>query len=886
MLPCGSPDVDPRFAGDGDDGRKVAVLSLPMSGAWRCFAVGLFFVSGACGLVYELLWVRKFELLFGATSDSVGAVLAAFMGGLGLGGYLGGRFLARVRRPFFVYGTLELFIGFYALILPYLFVWISKAYLAWGTVGPLFLTRLLCAAALILLPTLCMGATLPILVRAFEAAWPRSGSTSVPAGFLYSINTLGAVVGVLLSGYALIPLFGQLLSGRLAALANILLGSLAWYLASRSGPVAAWKAPPKGSEGNGRGVSPRWVWVCAFGFGWASMFYEVGFTRVLVMMLGSSVYALSAILAAFLLGLGSGSLATSRPSVLGDAKSALRWLAWSQVGALLAVGFLFFLVPTMPRIFLDVFQSLTRNGWGSGPLQLALQGLLSVLGMLPLAFFLGASFPCLLRLLEGQGETSANLGKLYAVNTLGCVSGSLAATFVFVPWVGLQVTLKSAAAINLLLSLGCFILLARWGGQKRGTILAMGALLGGALIVFPASWDPHVLTTGPYFQAVKMFKEWEPRVLLSQRLRDIELAYYREGRVMTVSVERFSDGGLMLSSNGKVEASSAGDLPTQEMVAHLPLVWFEGMYGRPANRVCLVGLASGITAGAALAHPLERLEVVELEPVMSSAASLFAPFNGDAQSDPRYRILVDDARHHLNNSSGTYDVVISEPSNPWISGVSNLFTRESFQQGRRALRPGGVFAQWVQVYGLSEENVKGVIATFASVYPNVAVFGIPPVPGDRLPAGDIVLLGSDNELRPSLGAMEKCLSRPAVRSWLSRIGVEGAGDMVAMLRLNPGQVSLFAGDAPLNTDDNVRVEFSAPWNLYADTYLPNMEAIHALQADPSPWFREDDLSSAEARRVWERAAVCLHRYWSKKTASLLRLKAATLGAKGRRTEPR
>jgi spermidine synthase len=324
-----------------------------------------------------------------------------------------------------------------------------------------------------------------------------------------------------------------------------------------------------------------------------------------------------------------------------------------------------------------------------------------------------------------------------------------------------------------------------------------------------------------------------------------------------------------------VEASSKGDLPTEQLASHIPLVWRECTLRKPADRVAVIGLASGITSGTALQHDLKGLDVIEMEPFMPQAAALFRDYNFNVLSDPKFHFIVDDARHYFRVTGQKYDVIISEPSNPWLSGVSNLFTREFFNISQRALAPGGVYCQWLQIYGMRTSDVKSICRTFASVFPYVYVFGVPPRVGEARPVPDLFLLGSMQELKPDIPYMEKILEEEKLKNALKRINIEKAGDLVALLRMGPQETRDFAAGAPLNTDDNGLIEFSAPLHLYdGDCYVSNMMDIRGHQPDPTDYVEPEN--NRTLKRLLLRVSGDLEGYWGSDFAGDLKKEAEGL----------
>jgi spermidine synthase len=718
-----------------------------------------------------------------------------------------------------------------------------------------------------------MGATLPCLSQLTKSG--GANPDPFPA-WLYSINTAGAVLGAGAAGYWLLPLFGQQATALLAILLNVFLGIVAWALgltlskSDYSQPIGGEPPPPE----------PRDAAVTATLFvaglsGAAAMMDEVGYNRILSMILGGSVYAFSAMLASFLAGISAGSLFFSRSRAAGPPALGLLATLQALLGlVVLATGYTF---DHLWMVFLALAQMAGPCHLDMDQWQKAIQFLLAFGVLFPTAFLCGSLFPLALKSHPWfSRDAGAKVGLLYSANTLGAIAGSLLAAFILVPLVGVRQTLETAACLNFLaaglLDFSSRALALRRAAWPLLAILAL--LLPPALWALLPSWNNHNLAVGPFFQAISARGDFIP--VFRARVADSQLLYYREGLVTTVTVEKAADLGVMvLSNNGKVEASSVGDLPTEQLAAHLPMAWRQCALERPAKRVAVIGLASGITSGAVLQHGLEALDVVELEPFMPQAAALFRDYNFNVLADPKFHFIPDDARHYFRVTPQKYDVIISEPSNPWLSGVSNLFTRECFETGKGALAEDGVYCQWLQIYGMKTGDVKTVCRTFASVFPYVYVFGVPPRSGEEKPVPDLFLLGSERELKPNIPYMKKVLGEAKLKAALKRIHLEEAGDLVSLLRMGPQETRDFSAGAPLNTDDNGLIEFSAPLHLYdRDCYVSNMMAIRNFQPDPSEDV--DGGNHPALKRLLLRISNDLKPYWGSDFAADLKKEAEGL----------
>jgi spermidine synthase len=772
-----------------------------------------FFVSGTSALVYEVVWLRWLVHLFGATTLAVSTILTAYMAGLALGSWLAGRRGAAVTRPLRAYGLLELAIGAYALVLPVLLRGVVPGLRLVGATeassyAALSLGRFALAILVLALPTACMGATLPILAR---FATPRLTQLGGRVGRLYAVNTAGAVLGTAAAGLALLPTLGTTRTNQVAVALNIAVGVAAIAVGRRLvEPAVAGASRPDGPAGSVGALDPdaRRAALAAFATiavsGALAMVYEVAWTRGLALVLGSSVYAFTIMLVTFLVGLAGGSyLLARRVDRLVEPGLALGAVQLGiGAGALAGV----WLLPELPHLFLRLF------GWSGGrhELLLVVQFLLSAALILVPALGSGAVFPICVRLTAPVvGLASRSVGNLYAVNTVGAIIGSFAGGFVLLPAIGVRGTLLVAVLLDLGCAAGLILVLP----ARRVPRLALGAasLLALAVSVAAPSWPALTMVSGVAVYAERYHRL--SREEFRERRERARLVFYEEGLTTTVSVEEFR-GDSFLRVNGKTDASSGIDMPTQVLLGHLPLLF------HPAPRDALViGLGSGVSVGAALRHPVGRVTVVELERAVVAASRHFEHVNGRPLADPRTRLVINDARNFLLLTSDRFDVVVSEPSNPWVTGAASLFTRDFFELARARLRPGGVFGQWLQLYSLTPETLRTVIATFQAVFPHVVVF--------QTINQDTLLIGSVDPLRVEFPALERRLRADAVRADLGRVGLREPADVFGWLLLDVEDVPRFARGAELNTDDNARLEFAAPRSLYVNAVAENLQLLTA-----------------------------------------------------------
>jgi len=783
----------------------------------------LFVLSGATSLVYEILWLRQLILIFGSTQFATSTILSTFMGGLALGAFGAGRLLTgRQVSPMRIYGVLEIGIGLYALLVPTLLGALSPIYRVLWQAGAsesfilLSLAKFVGIALILLPPTVLMGASLPVLARQVADDPDRIGGK---VGLLYAINTFGAVLGTFVAGFVAIPGIGMQRTLWATAAVNLLLGTAAILLARRFAPVSVTTeetVPEPPSDGHAtRRV--RFV-LLAFGLsGFGALVLEVAWTRVLALVMGSSVYAFSLMLLAFLIGLATGGAFFSwilRRNTRLDPTVMLAVLLATAGVLAYATAFVF---NSLPRLFAEIYFK-----WSPGPDGWFLvQLLFGLLIMFPATFALGGIFPAVLQIhARSLDQVSGSVGTVYASNTLGTIIGAAAAGFILIPYLGVLDTVIFVAALEIALGLVIAAVVVTRPARVR-TLLAAPMLACLLLaLFFNPDWDVRLMNSGVYMNLfdVSKRKGWSGFEEMIYENNDV--VYAAEGITATVFVaDQPEFDNRYLSVNGKIEASTAADLETQLMCAHLPLLLHED-----PKEILIVGLASGITVGAAAAHPVQTIRVVEIEEKMIPAARLFGEANNHVLDDERVTMSINDARNELEFSPANYDVIISEPSNPWMTVASNLFTEDFFRMARTRIRPRGIFAQWIQTYYLPPEDLQSIIAAFNDAFPHVMLF-------ETMDGVDLLLLGAEQPLKLDLDAIGRRMSELDVRIDLSRVGMRRAIDVLSLFRLGPAEVGALVEGAPRNTDDNARVEFSAPKTLGMPTIDANLEMIHRYRAD-------------------------------------------------------
>ena len=798
----------------------------------------LFAVSGAAALIYEVVWTRLLTLQMGHGVAAVSTVLAAFMGGLAVGAAVAGRKGGRLapERALTVYAGLELAIGVLALLLPFALTAVRPllvtAY-ADGDGGAVFvLLRLGTSVLLLAVPAAAMGATFPIASR-----WMvRAASTAAQdAGGLYAANTLGAAAGAVLAGFVLVPWLGLSGSTYVAVILNITAAAGAFAIARSAAQsrdrleggdfsprltASGMKADAKASALRTSALrtsalrtsldgSP-WTAALALGAsGFASLTLQVVWTRLLVQILGPTTYAFSIVVAIFIVGLAAGAAVGAR--LVSRVRSAAVGLA---VCMLVSVGLALAAASLVEWALLAIAQVVATPEFQFGDV-LAREILLVTGLLLPMTIAFGAAFPFAVALAAGRDESiTETLGRIYAVNTVGAIAGALLSGFVLVPQIGLHLTIRAVAAVVGLSALAILLLTA---GRVRGRLVGFGlaAVVLAAGFALP-QWDQLLLSSGAYKYAAAMRGP-----SLETALAAGELLSYREGATGTVAVRRLA-GTVSLAIDGKVDASNAGDMLTQRLLAHVPLL----LHPAP-KRAAILGLGSGVTLGSALTHPLESATVLEISPEVVDASRFFDTENHRALADPRTRVIVGDGRTHLMLGRESYDVIVSEPSNPWMAGIASLFTREFFEGAKARLAPGGILCQWAHTYDISRDDLQSIVATFLTVFPDGTLWLV----GDA----DVLLIGSTGPLDDRVAGIAAAWQRPGVAADLASVGAMEPFAVTSLFVAQGDTLRAWANGAPLQTDDQSRLEFSGPRNIFGLSRDDNAVTLRELAGrSPKP----------------------------------------------------
>ena len=792
-----------------------------------------FFLSGAAGLIYQLAWSKALGLIFGHTAYAIATVLAVFMAGLAAGSAFFGRWRKNQAGPIALYSQIEFLAGMTGALSLAGLAGVRAIYFAGypliSSMQPLLpVFRFLGVAVVLFIPTFLMGGTLPVLVRGVTRNPVQLG---LRVSQLYWVNTFGALTGTLISGFVLLPALGLRVTVGVAVALNIIAGLIALRIAkefanasevrgSTSRKVSVGKLPQE--------LSPQFLLILFAVVGATAFAYEIAWTRLLAVELGSSTYAFTLILAAFLAGTVIGSMTFQR-FYRGARKVGMatfsRAQTWIGVAALLSLIFFHWIPSVIPVLLRATHQTF-------GGLVLA-QAATSALTVLPMAALFGFNFPAVLVLLDDAMGASAGgssiIGKAYASNTLGAIAGSLTTGFLLVLWLGSFRVIAATAAVNILLAL-----VLDWFSprrQIRSLVLNFGCLVMAFVIGFSSLFNNQSLLS---LSAALYGNTFQGHLTLEEIAATNDLVFSTEGVNDSIAVIR-SDNYVALRVNGKVDAST-GDARTQLLLGHL------GAAFHPApRRVLIVGFGSGMTVSAVARYPdVERIDCVEIEPAVMRAAPYLESLNRGVLNDPRVHVIFDDARNFLLTSADKYDLVISEPSNPWIAGIATLFTNEFYAAVRQRLAPGGIFVQWVQAYSLAPDDLRMIVATLAPHFPEVTLW--------RGEAPDLLLLGRMDAAPFQFARLRALWKNAEVRKDFQSVDVHQPEGLVAYYLLDDAAVRKLGEGGVLNTDDRTLLEYHAPQTLLArNSFAANQELITQLRMGPLP----ANLEPSEVRRALE-----------------------------------
>ena len=769
----------------------LADAALPLRTLYAIFAL-----SGLAGLIYEASWTRYLGLFLGHAAYAQVLVLSLFMGGMGAGALIASRLGQSRIRPLLLYGLIEATLGAFGLAFHPLYdVASSAAYASWlpalQSDSAAMTLQWSLAAALIVPQSMLLGMTFPSM----SAAMVRSQSESESGGgrafaLLYASNSAGAVIGVLLSAFWFTERYGLQATMIIAGVINLIVAAVAIRFAMRGTrpPPPAVRAP----------AGPIGVAMIAIAFFTAvsSFFYEIAWLRMMALVQGASTHAFETMLAAFILGIALGGWwIRNRIDTFGNPLGALGIVQIAMGVAALAT------LPIYPYTF-DLMQiavaKLPHSNIGYAGLNVV-GALLSALVMLPASVFAGMTLPLLTAFLYTRGRGEREIGRVYGWNSLGGIVGVLAGGLLLLPAIGLRNLVIAGAAIDVALGVALVM------HQRRSLRHASGVL---SRVLIPAG-----IVGVAALAAAMILPDFDRTRTLSGVFRtgraqlpeSWSVLSYRDGRTASISTFRLPNGNLAIATNGKIDASinmergqlytRSPDEYTMTLLGALPLA-----YKPAARRAAVIGHGSGLTAHVMLGSPaIEHVDIIEIEPEMIRAARQFLPRVSRVYNDPRSHFQLEDARAYFARSREPYDVIVSEPSNPWVSGVASLFTVEFYQHAKRALKPDGLFVQWFHLYETNRPLVQSIVGAIGNVFSDYVIYAA----NDT----DAVLIATSAASFPAIG--NQIFEWPDLRAELTRLDVRTAEQLRLLRVANRRAYGPWLEGAPINSDYMPMLEFGA-----------------------------------------------------------------------------
>ena len=772
------------------------------------WALGLLFavftLSGFAGLIYESIWSHYLKLFLGHAGYAQTLVLGIFMGGMAVGSWLAGRYSRKWRNLLFGYALTEAAIGVLALVFHDIFVAVTEAAFdhilpGLGSPGAAAAAKWTLGVALILPQSVLLGMTFPLMSGGLIRRYPATPGAAL--AMLYFTNSLGAGIGVLVAGFLMIERLGLPGTMQAAGVLNLVVAAMVALIARaaapETSPVAA--APQRRRARRALGF----LLAVAALTGAASFIYEIVWIRMLTLVLGSATHSFELMLSAFILGLAFGGLwIRGRIDRIDEPR---RFLGIVQI----VMGFA--ALATLPlygktfELMQAAMEALGRTDAGYSLYHVVSHGI-SLLVMFPAAFCAGMTLPLITYALLKRGYGEASIGTVYAANTLGSIIGVFVAAHLGLPLLGLKGTLLLGAAIDV--GLGLALLWAVLGRSRQFAFASALAALAFTGMLAGVELDAHRMISGVF------------RNGLLFTAKDAKILYYKDGRTASVSLVEFSDG-LSIRTNGKsdggvnLKGPPISDETTMTLTAVLPLA-----IKPEARRVAVIGIGTGITTHTLLGNfDLESVDTIEIEPAMAEASRGFRPRNTSAFADPRSHIHIDDAKTYFSTQNERYDIIISEPSNPWVSGVSNLFTVEFYRLARRHLARDGVLVQWVQLYETEIALLASVTGALGQVFPDYVVY----TPNDK----DLLIVAGESDVlnRP----LADVFRMPGLANELKTVHVQTIGDIdVRRLGSRRALEPLFDSyGTPANSDYYPYLDLNAPRLRYLKREATDLLALNS-----------------------------------------------------------
>ncbi len=822
----------------------------------------MFFLSGAAALIYQVVWVRSLTLIFGGSHLAVTVVLSIFMAGLAIGGYTIGRYVDHVKKPLRLYGLLELGIALFALI----FIGLMKLYpsiyiaLAQGKDhSPLYLSsiRTLFSVVALIIPTTLMGGTLPALSQFISR---RPEDLRGYLSFLYGFNTFGAVIGAFAAGFFFLRFYSVSTTLYIAIISNAFIGLAAVLLQNKAATVLVPDGPVKKRKGVNSRPSPSEIssskslkdlfplklvlWGIGVS-GFCALGYEVLWSRILTIAVGASVYSFTTMLVAFLSGIALGSEVYGlQPKFFrlkeSRAERSILWFGIVQVIIGVTALLVTLFIRDIPVNSVRLQNFLLGTGTSSFKVRTWSNFLLAFFYMIVPAFFMGVAFPLAGKLYaEYKKKVGSAVGEVLAYNTVGAILGAAISGFIMIYFFGIERSLQMLTVINIGFGLLIFFSI------RKVKILNIGlsSLAIGLLVFLGLNQSAFRIWDMKYFA---IFRSNQPEAfrtteMVREAIENTDVLYYGEGIESIVSCIKIKGGDQSFITNGRTEASShLQALQCQFTLGHLPM-----LLNKNPQKVLVVGLGSGMTLGATSIHPsVEEVTLVEIEPKVIGVAKTFEGYNHRVLNNPKLKIVFNDGRNYLMTTKKKFDVITADPIHPWFRGAGYLYTTEYFKLASEHLLPGGIICQWLPIYEMTPEDLKSVVKTFGEHFRYTMLW---------LTHYDAELVGSNSPILIDEAELDRRIGEPSISSDLKRVMMGSGSDFLSYFVMGTDGMKRFSEGGILNTDDNLYLEFSAPFSIATTSVMEaNVHAIIKHRESILPYLvtPKEEKGRSEQQRRW------------------------------------
>jgi predicted membrane-bound spermidine synthase len=763
------------------------------------------FLTGAAGLIYEVTWQKYLSRILGSDTVATAIILATFLGGLSVGYYVCGKLTTRVQNHFKGYALLEGVIAIWGFLFPVIFGLVDSATRGWSFSPPLLILvqGLFCSALLIGIPTVCMGGTIPFLTRGISQSVEEA--TRVHAK-VYGVNTAGAFLGTLAAGFLMIPSLGLPLTTMYTALLNFS-AALFFFLASMK--LTSRQDALSQASGDGEQVMfpvasppfrhpPLILYTVAFMSGFYVMTLENVLIRLINLSMGSSSYSFSMIVSVFVLAIAIGSYAVGRLREL-----PRHLLFFNQFLIALLILLLYFSIDTWPYWAHLLRISMQSNMAGFWAYYANVFLALTLVLILPVSL-MGATVPITFHEIKRDlANVGRHSGLLFSLNTIGNLTGSLVGGIVLFYAFDLPGVFSLAVFFAALSA--CLV---AWKISKKYFMLSatMAAVAALFAVATPFYETKHFMVGTFRFRSPQPYSMSGPREFFAGLTRGSSLYFHKDGPEASVAVmerpeTKLLDGikPISIIINGKSDSSTVGDIYTLKLSAHLP-----ALLSSQRRRVMVIGLGTGVTAGELTLYPeIEKIDVAEISETVVEALPYFSNANYNVHKNPKVNIHIGDAFRILGRSKSKWDIIISEPSNPWVTGVDLLFTREFYALAKERLSANGILLQWVQIYDADIHMVGMIVNTVMKEFRRCHVFLSNP--------GDLLIVATDKEFtREDLQKAENLLeANKAVRASLETIRLSSLDTILLRELWSPSYNRDFFSHSGIQTMDHPKLHYVA-----------------------------------------------------------------------------